>query len=196
MRIDEGLLKQLTGDDVVTARKMYGDEFEFKPEFKLWMATNHKPVIRGTDTGIWRRIHLIPFTVKIPDDKVDKHLKYKLAKEIPSILKWLVDGFTLWRKEVLTMPKAVLDAVKEYRHEMDVISAFTDACCTAGQGETKASQLYAAYSKWAEENNEYHMSSTKFGAEMSKRYERVKYRDGWHYKGISLGAEKYSVSIG
>ena len=66
VRINEGLLKQLTGDDTVTARKLYGDEFEFKPEFKLWMATNHKPVIRGTDTGIWRRIHMIPFTVQIP----------------------------------------------------------------------------------------------------------------------------------
>lgn len=69
VRINEGLLKQLTGDDTVTARKLYGDEFEFKPEFKLWMATNHKPVIRGTDTGIWRRIHMIPFTVQIPEER-------------------------------------------------------------------------------------------------------------------------------
>ena len=60
------VLKQLTGDDIVTARKLYGDEFEFKPEFKLWMATNHKPIILGTDTGIWRIIHIIPFTVSIP----------------------------------------------------------------------------------------------------------------------------------
>lgn len=196
MRIDEGLLKQLTGDDVVTARKLFGDEFEFKPEFKLWMATNHKPIIRGTDTGIWRRIHLIPFTVQIPENKVDRHLKFKLAKELEGIFRWAVEGCRLWQSEGLRMPKAILDAVKEYRHEMDVISAFTDSCCTVGKGEVKASQLYAIYAKWADENNEYKMSNTKFGAEMQKRYERVKKRDGLAYVGISLGSDSYSVSIG
>lgn len=196
MRIDEGLLKQLTGDDVVTARKLFGDEFEFKPEFKLWMATNHKPIIRGTDTGIWRRIHLIPFTVQIPEDKVDRHLKYKLAKELVGIFRWAVEGCKLWQTEGLRMPKAILDAVKEYRHEMDVISAFTDSCCTIGKGEVKASQLYAVYAKWADENNEYKMSNTKFGAEMAKRYEKVRKTNAMVYVGLSLGHDEYSVSIG
>lgn len=196
MRIDEGLLKQLTGDDVVTARKLFGDEFEFKPEFKLWMATNHKPVIRGTDTGIWRRIHLIPFTVQIPENKADKHLKYKLARELEGIFRWAVEGCMLWQQEGLRMPKAVLDAVKEYRHEMDVISAFTDACCHEGQGEVKASQLYAVYAKWADENNEYKMSSTKFGVEMQKRYEKVRRSGCYYYKGIVLGSDNYSITVG
>lgn len=196
MRIDEGLLKQLTGDDVVTARKLFGDEFEFKPEFKLWMATNHKPIIRGTDTGIWRRIHLIPFTVQIPENKVDRHLKFKLAKELDGIFRWAIEGCRLWQSEGLTMPKAVLDAVKEYRHEMDVISAFLDACCHEG-GEVKASALYAVYARWADENNEYKMSNTKFGAEMAKRCEKSKTMKGIFYKGISLsGNSDYSISIG
>lgn len=85
VRINEGLLKQLTGDDTVTARKLYSEEFEFKPEFKLWMATNHKPIIRGTDTGIWRRIHMIPFNVQILEDKVDKNLTHKLKAEMTAI---------------------------------------------------------------------------------------------------------------
>jgi len=196
MRINEGLLKQLTGDDIVTARKLYGDEFEFKPEFKLWMATNHKPIIRGTDTGIWRRIHIIPFTVSIPTEKVDRNLKYKLKAELPDILAWAVEGCKLWQAEGLDMPSAILKAVEEYRHEMDVISAFTDACCVQG-GEVKASQLYAVYAQWADENNEYCMSSTKFGAEMAKRYEKIKKRDGLYYMNISLlNNQEYSVSIG
>lgn len=196
MRINEGLLKQLTGDDIVTARKLYGDEFEFKPEFKLWMATNHKPIIRGTDTGIWRRIHIIPFTVSIPVEKVDRRLKYKLREELPDILAWAVEGCRIWQSEGLRMPKAVLNAVQEYRHEMDVISAFADACCVVG-GEAKASQLYAVYAEWAGENNEYRMSSTKFGAEMAKRFERVKKRDGWYYKNIQLSEDAgYSISVG
>jgi len=196
MRLDEGLLKQLTGDDVVTARKMFSEEFEFKPEFKLWMATNHKPLIRGTDTGIWRRIHLIPFEVQIPLDRVDKRLKYKLVKESEGILKWAVQGCIKWQNDGLTMPQKVLDAVREYQHEMDVISAFIDACCIVdggNQNQVRASRLYAAYAKWAEENNEYLMSSTKFGTEMAKRsgITRKKNRDGWYYSGILIDNTDY-----
>ncbi|MBQ8921038.1 MAG: hypothetical protein IJ060_02630 [Oscillospiraceae bacterium] len=194
MRLDEGLLKQLTGDDVVTARKMFSEEFEFKPEFKLWMATNHKPLIRGTDTGIWRRIHLIPFEVQIPLDKVDKHLKYKLVKEAEGILKWAVEGCLKWQNEGLTMPQKVLEAVREYQHEMDVISAFLDACCITGEGETKASKLYAVYAKWADEHNEYKMSSTKFGTELMRKdfIGRRMGRDGCrYYTGVALDKTEY-----
>lgn len=192
MRLDEGLLKQLTGDDVVTARKMFSEEFEFKPEFKLWMATNHKPLIRGTDTGIWRRIHLIPFEVQIPIDRVDKKLKYKLVKESEGILKWAVQGCIRWQNEGLSMPQKVLEAVREYQHEMDVISTFMDACCI-GEGEVKASRLYAVYAKWAEEHNEYVMSSTKFGTELTKRdgIGKKKTRDGWYYTGVSIDNTGY-----
>lgn len=184
--LDEGLVKQLTGDDVVTARKMFSDEFEFKPEFKLWMATNHKPRIKGTDNGIWRRIHLIPFTVQIPPEKMDKHLKYKLVQEAESILKWIIDGCLLWQNEGLTMPKAVKDATQEYRNEMDTLGAFLEACCIEGQGEVKASALYSVYAKWADENNEYKLSNTKFGNEMVKRFQKVKTRNGIFYKGLTL----------
>lgn len=187
VRINEGLLKQLTGDDTVTARKLYGDEFEFKPEFKLWMATNHKPVIRGTDTGIWRRIHMIPFTCVIPEGKVDRRLKYKLSAELTGIFRWAVEGCLLWQKEGLKMPRAVLEEVREYRREMDVISAFVEDKCTVGKGlSVKSSQLFAAYLNWAEQNNEYRMSSTKFGMELAKRFEKVKGRGCNYYSGITL----------
>lgn len=187
VRINEGLLKQLTGDDTVTARKLYGDEFEFKPEFKLWMATNHKPVIRGTDTGIWRRIHMIPFTVQIPEEKIDRRLKYKLSAELTGIFRWAVEGCLLWQKEGLKMPRAVLEEVREYRREMDVISAFVEDKCTVGKGlSVKSSQLFAAYLNWAEQNNEYRMSSTKFGMELAKRFEKVRTRGGIYFNGLSL----------
>ena len=187
VRINEGLLKQLTGDDTVTARKLYGEEFEFKPEFKLWMATNHKPIIRGTDTGIWRRIHMIPFTVAIPPEKVDRNLKHKLRAEMTAIFRWCVDGCLLWQKEGLKMPRAVLESVREYRREMDVISAFIEDRCTVGQGlSVQSSVLYAAYLKWADMGNEYKMANTKFAIEMSKRFEKVKGRKCNYYSGITL----------
>lgn len=187
VRINEGLLKQLTGDDVVTARKLYGDEFEFRPEFKLWMATNHKPIIRGTDTGIWRRIHMIPFTVQIPPDKADRNLKYKLKAEMTAIFRWMVDGCLLWQREGLKMPRAVLESVREYRREMDMISAFIEDRCEVGKGlSVQSSRLFAAYSEWAENNNEYRMSATKFGVELAKRFEKVKTRNGAYFSGIAL----------
>lgn len=187
VRLNEGLIKQLTGDDAVTARKLYGNEFEFKPEFKLWMATNHKPIIRGTDDGIWRRIHMIPFTVQIPVDKVDRQLKSKLEREYPAILRWAVEGCLLWQREGLKQPRAVLDMTREYRREMDVISGFLDDRCEVGEGfSAKSSELYAAYSAWCEANTEFKMSNTKFSVEMDKRFPKTKQRDGMYFSGVKL----------
>lgn len=196
-RINEGLLKQLTGGDTVTARHLYGKEFEFEAEFKLWMATNHKPIIRGRDLGIWRRMHLIPFTVQIPDEKVDKNLKYKLKQELTGILNWAVEGCIKWQREGLKMPKAVEDAVKEYKSEMDVITAFTEDCTTQGPGEVKASDLYKAYATWADENNEYKMSNTKFGKEISLRFNKVRGRNGVMYEGLRLNEDHkpYGINV-
>ena len=188
VRLNEGLLKQLTGDDTVTARKLYSEEFEFKPEFKLWMATNHKPIIRGTDTGIWRRIHMIPFDVQIPEDKVDKNLTHKLKAEMTAIFKWCIDGCLMWQREGLQMPVAVLKSVREYRREMDVISAFIEDKCTL-EGTVQASMLYAAYASWADSNNEYCMSNTKFSTELAKRFEKIKGRNYNYFTGISIRSE-------
>ena len=187
VRLNEGLIKQLTGDDTVTARKLYGNEFEFKPEFKLWMATNHKPIIRGTDDGIWRRIHMIPFTVQIPADKVDRHLKAKLEREYPAILRWAVEGCLLWQREGLKQPRAVLDMTREYRREMDVISGFIDDRCEVGENfSAKSSELYAAYSAWCEENTEFKMSNTKFSVEMEKRFSKIAKMNGKYFLGLKL----------
>ena len=174
-RLNEGLIKQLTGGDPVTARKLYGEEFEFQP------------IIRGTDIGVWRRIHLIPFNVQIPESKVDRQLKYKLEGELTGIFRWAVDGCLLYRKEGLRMPKIMQDSVKEYHREMDVLSAFIEDCCTEGKGlSVQSSRLYAAYLKWAEQGNEYTMSATKFSVEIAKRYEKVHTRGGKYFNGLTL----------
>lgn len=198
MKLNEGLVKQLTGGDKVTARYQYGSEFEFTPEFKLWMGTNHKPIIRGTDTGIWRRVHLIPFTVTIPEEKVDKHLVHHLRAELPGILRWAVEGCLMWQREGLKKPAAVEDAVKEYRAEMDVVSAFLEACCVLGDGREKTTDLYQSYTKWADENNEYKMSSRKFAQELLKKFERVKSNSVYYYKGVILADafKSYGINIG
>ena len=172
VRLNEGLLKQLTGGGKVTCRFLYGDEFEYSPEFKLWIATNHKPVIRGTDVGIWRRIRLIPFEVNIPADKVDKQLKYKFREEMPQILRWAVEGCIKYRQEGLEPPECVKQSTAEYKSEMDLIATFMDACVaidyTSGI-DIPASDLYSVYTGWARECNEFKMTSRKFFGELGKR---------------------------
>lgn len=187
VRLDEGLVKQLTGGDKVTARFLYGKEFEFEPEFKIWLATNHKPIIRGTDDGIWRRLMLIPFDVQIPDSKVDKDLKYKLKREEVGILNWAVDGAVMWQREGLNPPQSVAKASQEYRSEMDVIDMFvSDNCEKYKDYEAPAGQLFKLYKQWAADNSEYSMSKQKFGSEMKAKYKYMKNRNGRYYSGIRI----------
>lgn len=205
VRLNEGLLKQLTGGSKITCRFLYGDEFEYLPEFKIWIATNHKPIIRGTDFGIWRRIKLIPFEVNIPKDKVDKNLKYRLRKEFPQILKWAVDGCVLWQREGIEEPQCVQDAVKEYKQEMDLLAGFLEECVIIDYDngdKIPATELFEVYSKWTKKNNEYEMSSKKFFREATKKlpdkgrnnrgifYANIRFTD---YARDLVGARQYSV---
>ena len=186
-RLNEGLIKQLTGGDKVTARFLYGKEFEFKPEFKLWVATNHKPIIRGTDNGIWRRIMMIPFDATFTKEQQDKNLLNKLNAELPKILAWALEGCRQWIDEGLEAPGKIQKATSEYKKEMDVLSNFLLENVVEDEGgSVKASLIYKEYVKWAKENNEYEMSSTKFGKEISKKYEKVKKSDGIYYKHIKM----------
>lgn len=172
VRLNEGLLKQLTGGSKVTCRFLYGDEFEYMPEFKIWIATNHKPIVRGTDLGIWRRIKLIPFEVNIPKEKVDKLLKYRLRKEMPQIMHWAVQGCLKWQKEGIQEPRCVQEAVKEYKQEMDLLAGFLEQCVIIDydcKEKIYSSDLFRVYNRWAKENNEYEMSSKKFFREVGKK---------------------------
>lgn len=190
MRLNEGLLKQLTGGDKVTCRFLYGKEFEYTPEYKLWMATNHKPTIRGTDVGIWRRIRLIPFEVSIPKDKVDKNLKYKLRQEMPQIFNWAVQGCIKWQKEGLEMPECVKNATGEYKAEMDVLASFMEQCVEIDYTSAEpilAPRMFDLYSTWAQKNNEYQMTSRKFYTEIAKKVpEKARIHEGICYRGVKF----------
>jgi len=162
-KLSEPLIKKITGNDQMTARFLYGEFFNFMPTFKIFMATNHKPVIKGTDHGIWRRIKLIPFMTRITEDKQDKHLEYKLRDEASGILNWLLEGAAIWQKEKLQTPKVVTSATDEYREEMDVIGNFLNERCIQKKGvKTNIRKLYKVYSEWCDENNEHAVSERFF----------------------------------
>ncbi|WP_234970791.1 phage/plasmid primase, P4 family [Dolosicoccus paucivorans] len=190
-RFDEGLIKQLTGGDTITARFLYGTDFEFEPKFKLWLTTNHKPYVRGTDDGIWRRLLLVPFEVQIPEDKVDKDLKYKLLRESPGILNWILEGAVKWQRDGLKIPKKIIEQSQAYRFEMDIVAQFIDAECVTGENySVKANELYKAYIQWANENGYYRFNHTEFGQKMVEKFERKRTKKGNLYSGLEI-KQKY-----
>ena len=165
-------MKQMTGEDSITARELYKSEFEFRPEFKIVMATNYKPIIKGTDDGIWRRVKLIPFSVIIPNGKIDLDLSAKLKQEISGILNWAIQGSCDWFAHGLPQCDAIQAATSDYKKEMDTISQFSDDCLVGEKDSTlKASTIYDVYVKWnSDMGNRYPMSNTKFFTEFKKRF--------------------------
>jgi putative DNA primase/helicase len=149
-RLAESLIKSVTGGDTITARFLFSEYFDFRPTFKIWLAANHKPEIRGTDLAIWRRIRLIPFGVVIPDDKQDGELSAKLKSELPGILHWALLGCHAWQLEGLKPPDIVKAATSQYRTEMDVIGGFLAECCIVkADAQVTAGALLEAYQKWS-----------------------------------------------
>ncbi len=186
-RLAEVLVKQLTGGDTITARFLFGEFFDFKPTFKIWLAANHKPNIRGTDYAIWRRIKLIPFNVTIPEDRRDAKLAEKLKDELPGILTWAVQGCLEWQRNGLQTPEEVKAATDGYREEMDGIGAFLSECCIlTSEVKTKAGDLYEVYKKWTEAGGEYTLSQRCFGLKLSERGLARKKSGGNFWKGIGI----------
>ena len=189
-RLSEALIKSITGGDRITARFLYGEYFDFKPQFTPFLVVNHRPVIRDTSHSIWRRIKLIPFTVTIPEDKKDKQLPVKLREELPGILAWAVEGCLLWQKEGLDMPDEVKEATEGYREDMDTFSTFIEECCIVEEGKKVSNRgIRYAYETWCRENGDYPLGQKLFNAKMTERGFAVK-RSGangsrdWH--GIGL----------
>lgn len=170
-RLAENVVKHMTGGDQVTARFLWREFFTYRPQFKLWLAANRKPGIRGTDYAIWRRIRLIPFRVTIPEDEQDHQLLDKLKEELPGILNWALDGCEDWRKDGLQTPKEVKAATEEYKSEMDILGQFIEECCVKSESENVLfSKLYERYNDWCIENNEHPMSKQKLGRRLVEEY--------------------------
>lgn len=187
-RFNEPLLKQLTGGDKIAARFMRQDFFEFRPEFKLWLAANHKPVIRGTDTGIWRRIRLIPFDVTIPESERDRRLPERLRAELPGILAWAVQGCLEWQRVGLAEPQAVSEATDGYQSEMDILGAFLEeTCCLLSSAQVKFNTLYDHYTAWCDRNREHVVSAKMFSNRLAERgYKTHRKKDGAWLLGLGL----------
>lgn len=149
----EGMVKAITGSDTLTARLLYKEYFEFRPEFTPYIATNHLPTISGTDYGIWRRMKVIPFTVTIAPAEQDHDLLAKLEAEGPGILRWAVDGALSYQERGLDEPESITSTVDSYRQDQDPIGLWIDAECErVSAAWTPTSHLGVAYNGWAAAN--------------------------------------------
>jgi putative DNA primase/helicase len=187
-RLNESLIKELTGGDRIRARRMREDFWEYSPTHTLFLATNHKPVIRGRDEGIWRRLKLIPFTVTVQGQHADTDMPRKLRNEFPGILAWCVRGCLEWQKIGLDAPDVVQDVTREYRREQDSLGAFLEEhTIRAPSLKAKASDLYGRYKTWAEAANEHVMSETMFSMTLAEDtgIEKKRSNGSW-YIGIGL----------
>ncbi len=199
VRLAESLIKEMTGGDRMAARFMRAEFFEFMPEFKIWLATNHKPAIRG-DAAIWRRLKLVPFDYTIPKDRQKKRheVMAMFRAELPGILNWAIEGCLEWQRDGLGVPDEVINATLEYEAEQDTFSMFLDEkCVRTPNARVLSLGLYRAYKSWAEEHGETPASHKTFASLMSERgFAKSKTMKGALYSGVGLRTEDHYDSPG
>ena len=189
-KFNESEVKLLTGGDMITARFLNKEFFEFRPEFKLWISGNHKPV-PGDGHGIWRRLILIPFDIIVKEKNIDRELPDKLRQELPGILNWAIKGCLKWQEDGLKTPVKILNAIKEYKSEMDTIQNWMDDCWkeeALPNAQIKASTLYLSYTKWVEVNGEFFtLSQRMLGTKLKERgFKKKRKSSAQFYIGIEV----------
>ena len=187
-RLDEAVMKQLTGEDTISARFLYHEEFSYRPQFKIWLATNHKPAIWETSDAIWRRVKLIEFNQQFTGRHADAALRGKLEAELPGILAWAVRGFLEWQKIGLNEPRRVSRATLGYRQESDQIGRYLkERCDLQSSRRTPAKRLYDDYAQWCGRNHETPVANNAFAAKLAERgIERKRTAGGVIYVGLGL----------
>lgn len=203
-RLDELKVKELTGGDEISARRMREDFWVFEPTHKLLLATNHRPEIRGQDFAIWRRQRLVPFTVSIPKERQDKNLHEKLWAERSGILNWAIEGCFAWQLAGKRLPNAtaISESIEAWREESDVLGPFIEAhCAEENTAKEESARLYEWYKAWAESQGDRPMTKHSFGKRLSERgFSSAKGTGGKRYwLGLRIDETKHareSVSSG
>ena len=187
-RLNEALVKNLTGGDTIRARRIREDEWDFKPTWTAFMHTNYRPVVSGADEGIWRRLRLIPWETIIPTSQQDPRLGDKLASEESGILNWLIAGAVRWLDGDDSEPADVIAATADYRDAENVIGRFVDECCVTGPGKSvPVKKLGQTYTLWCQQNAEDVMTSKALGQALEAMGFRAKKGTGGVRIRLGLG---------
>lgn len=185
----EAKLKALTGGDKISARFMRQDFFEFKPQFKLLIAGNHKPGLRTVDEAMRRRLQLVPFAITIPETERDPELTQKLKGEWPGILAWAIEGCLSWQREGLNPPPIVRLATEEYLEAEDSVGRWMEERAVFGlQYFSASTALYQNWRQWCEEAGEAVGSQKEFSLRVERFTQVEKHRCNRlrGFKGIAL----------
>ncbi len=188
-KLAEAKVKMMTGGDRISARGIYKDPIEFRPNFKLWLATNELPKIEGTDEAIWRRLkNVIRFPVTIPEGKVDLDLPSKLAKESSGVLNFVIEGYRAWREKGLARPASVEEEFRLYRAEADSVASFIEACCiTEPNAKESSAKLYAEYARWCQDSSIDPMNKNNFCKTLGKKgFSSYPGRQGNGWRGLRV----------
>src|SRR5215212_5048710 len=192
VQLEESVVKQITGNDTISARSPYGKPFGYRPQFKIWFSTNHKPEIPEGSEAIWDRMRLIPFNKRFAGKGADTDLPEKLREELPGVLAWAVMGCVEWYQHGLGSAPAVERATAAYRAETDVLERFMSERCEFGPDKsvTKA-DLYEAYEQWCSEEDEEPKTIKAFGSIMKEKGAVLNFKESKNnksriWKGIGL----------
>jgi putative DNA primase/helicase len=187
-RLAEAKLKQMTGRDPVVGEFKYQEQFSDTPQYKIWLVTNPKPRIVGTDDAIWDRVIFVPFLRYFADHERDKGLREKLQSEAPGILNWMIEGCLEWQRIGLAVPDSIRNATRQYRNEQNVLGHFIEDCCVVKEGLTVGkSSIYETYKDWATKMGEFVMTNTQFNEQFELLFESGKSSTrGRHWKGLGL----------
>jgi putative DNA primase/helicase len=170
-QLNETRIKFITSQDSITARNLYGHYFDFFPTHKAALTTNHKPIIRGTDEGIWRRVHLVPFLVSIDPKSVERDFRERrLLRELPGILNWALEGLRAYLQQGLNPPSSVLASTQDYRADMDVVGQWlAERCEQDPQASIPTGRAFSDYSAWASEEVGWSLTKLKFRRHLTDR---------------------------
>lgn len=190
---NERLIKNLTaGLTPLIGKFLYANSFEFTFRGKIWLLTNYDFIIRGTDRGIWRRIVKIPLYSDFTG-KEDKYLRDKLMEEGPQILGWLLEGFRLYLEEGLQQPKCIIDATKEYKEDMDLVSQWINEYCECKESYfARANELYDNFKAFCQRRDQ-RTNQTIFGRNLGKKFRKYNSGEGIVYIGLRLKKETVNL---
>lgn len=191
MRLNTSLMKQLCSTDEVAAEKKYKDPFRFTPTHTLVLCTNHLPKVGSSDKGTWRRLILIPFMAKLPDQgHVKNYADYLVQQAGGAILKWIIEGaeIVIHNQFAIQEPAVVLEAKGQYRAENDWLGIFLDDCCDlAPSYRQESGTLYLTYHDYCSRRGEYARSTTDFYTALSLAgYQKKRTSKGSFLMGLQL----------
>lgn len=182
-------LKKLISSDAIQARRPHEMPFNFKPTFKAFMLTNHKPKLKTTDNGTMRRLALVPFDVTIDPAKDVKNFNMQLRAESPGILNWMIKGLEMWKAAGMDIkiPPVVAAATDAYANDEDQIGQFFAACVVKKSGGfVPGKKLYDTYRLWCEASGYEPATLTAFGRRAQMRYRAKRSMTGTMYENIII----------